>query len=235
MRIISPSISSGPDDEEQKEPMLEDARQEREALSPSPELDLSAPEYDHTHEQMSGIALAESAEYSSASMFDEAYQQAASPPLESDEREFTHTASVMATRRAVEQSATPDTDLSPPSVDASSQHPSSSYLSMPNNASPDHSMEDQDDETEEMKHLRNHEAASALFGGQYSHLGVGSVTHMTLNSSPMIHPTLSTKDMPPSMGNMSFRLAADDDAAWHELKSPDCVELSELDDLLGGA
>ena len=234
VRIISPSISSGPDDEEQRDTNLEARRKERDAPSPSPEPDLIAAVYNHEPENMSGVAFAESSEYPSASIYDEAYQQAASPPLESDEREFTHTASVMATRRAVEQSATPDIDPGPPSMDATHQHLSGNYLSMANEGTMDHNMDDRKDETEEMEHLKNHEVASALFGGQYNHLGVGSSNEVTLNSSPMIRPTLSTKDMPPPVFARSFRSAAEDDAAWHELRSPDCVGLSELDDLLGG-
>ena len=208
--------------------MLDVKTREREALSPSPELDLSAPEYDqHNSQQMSGISFGNHSGYPETTTYEEAYQQAASPPLESDEKEF------MATLRAVEQSATPEKELKPPSVDSHVHHPNDRFIIDNVGTGEDMMVHHQDDESEEMIHLRNQEAASALFGGQYAHLGVASTTGMALYSSPMIRPSLNTRELPTTMPKLSFR-SADEDAVWHELKSPDCVELSELDELLSG-
>ena len=235
-RVISPSISSGPDEEERKEAAQKVQNLEREALSPSPELDLIAPEFDHPHHghSMSGVSYTGSPAYPEVSTYGEAYQQATVPPLESDEREFTQMATNMATRRAIEQSATPDAEPEPPSMDLTGHNPSESYLSMPSHDLSESPGEVEEEETEEAKHLKNQQAASALFGNQYAHLSANPSSHIILNSSPMIRPMLSTKDVPKTMTQPSFGRSMDDDAVWNELKSPDCVELSELDELLAG-
>ena len=234
MRIISPSISSGPDDQERQEQAKDvekGGHNERDILSPSPELDLTAPEFftgHHSH-SLSTVSFNEPSQY--PDLYGSAYREAASPPLEHDEREFEQTANDMATRRAGEQGSTMDANSNLPSLEPGDEHIADGFLLMGDDVAASQALAGQE-ESEEVRHQRNHEAASSLFGGDYGRLTVALPNDLTLTSSPVMRPSIGTKNMPPPMTSLSSR-NAEDDAAWYELKSPDCVELSEIDDLLG--
>ena len=95
--VISPSLSSDDDQEGRK----------RAALSPSPEVDLSSPEVEEADEpvpptpagSLSGrSSLARDGTHPDAEVMSS--RRAMSPPLEGDEREFTQTASVMQSKRS---------------------------------------------------------------------------------------------------------------------------------------
>lgn len=79
------------------------------------------------------------------------------------------------------------------------------------------------EETVESAALKDSEAAAALFG-QMDHL-------MTFQSSPAMKPVLHIEMPPPSLKRKSVKLELDDD--WI-MKSPELIDLDELDDLFGG-
>ncbi|KAL9048583.1 MAG: hypothetical protein Q9162_007649 [Coniocarpon cinnabarinum] len=239
MRIISPSLSSGPDDQERREQAdeglegdREDLDREREVFSPSPEPDLGDSDFYTSHHSHSLSVMSFSEPSHSHDLYDSSYQQAASPPLEHEEREFEQTVNDMAFRRASEQVATPGSNPDFPTMESATQHNADHYLAMADDVAAEQTTGGQE-ESEEMRHQRNYEAASALFGGEYGRLSVNTSTDLALTSSPMMRPTAGSKHVLPPSNRTCFG-SADDDAAWHELKSPDCVELSEIDDLLGG-
>lgn len=224
-RIISPSISSGAEEDRSAnhEP-LEDRK--RDAHSPSPELDeLDLPELDNG--AMSGVSFGAEPSNSSAYMDS---RRAASPPLEHDEREFTQTATSMANRAQQSASASTESLVKEESADNYS-------LSADSPIEMDHSAEP---ESEELMAQRNHEAAAALFGQGTDSSRLGVNHHPVFGSSPMLHPSTG-KDLPhksPSGRrfedlNMTTSFGNEFDS-WGDLKSPEAVGLNELDDMLGG-
>jgi len=88
------------------------------------------------------------------------------------------------------------------------------------------------EETEESAARKNSETAAALFG-QMNH--VSSFGTEFAPSSPIMKPTLSI-EMPPPLFKPGEVKVEDEEMGWHwsEMKSPENVELDELDDLLGG-
>ena len=118
-RIISPSLSSGSNNNANKDETMSDedgaasdtSRHERAALSPSPEVDFSCPELDgdDSHSPpltpggtFSGRNSVSSSSHRSSGAGNTARQP---PPLERDEREFTQTAAEVRRRRRSEVSA----------------------------------------------------------------------------------------------------------------------------------
>lgn len=118
-RIISPSLSSGSNNNISKDEIMSDedgaasdtSRHERAALSPSPEVDFSCPELDgdDSHSPpltpggtFSGRNSVSSNSHRSSGAGNTARQP---PPLERDEREFTQTAAEVRRRRRSEVSA----------------------------------------------------------------------------------------------------------------------------------
>ena len=232
-RIISPSLSNASVDED-----LESAEnRRREALSPSPEIDLSAHELDDAvlgaeddfaipptpAGSFSGrSSLARDGSNVSEEISLAHNHRAASPPLEGDEKEFTQTASNMRMRGM--------------SLDDQSVRPSMETGGLERDAD----SEMQIDETEEEKAKRNREVAAQLFGGQDDPTqDVGS----TMLSSPMIKAiddnAANAKDVkveqiadvemgePVSiLGDTGFGLG------W-DTRDPEHIGLEELDDLLG--
>lgn len=232
-RIISPSISSGPDEEE----ILHLGKRKRESLSP--ELDLSLPELDLSSAHVEVVDLS----YANSDFPQEEdlainsenithNRRAASPPLEHDEREFTQTATSMQQRRQNEQEKQEQQAITSPSellpgleiiVDQGGLN---------------------ELESEESAALRNQEAATALFGQSRHLLHIGDDAFGG-GSSPMMRPVQSSSSLrimttPQKSFDVVDCLDLDldgekclfDDGAW-ELKSAESVELSELDDLLG--
>lgn len=203
----------------------------RAALSPSPEIDLSSPDLENEEEgrpptpagSFSGrSSLARDGTHTQSPMNIVPNHRAASPPLEGDEKEFTQTASSMQ-KRSMSQDA-PVVDNIVLSTEHDDEQLSRSALG---------------DETEEHAELRNSEAAAALFGHSHS-------TASAHFSSPLVrphsqHPAVSLlmkksgvdldTDMRmgtiPILGENSFR-------AWgSDVRSPEDVELDELEDLFG--
>ncbi|CAG5150462.1 uncharacterized protein ALTATR162_LOCUS2669 [Alternaria atra] len=137
-------------------------------------------------------------------------RRAQSPPLEKDEREFTQTASFLQQRRMSQEAERER------SVSVSAESTQHSDVKMEEVAV---SVE----ETVESAALKDSEAAAALFG-QMDHL-------MAFQSSPALKPTLHIEMPPPSLKRKSVKLELDDD--WI-MKSPELIDLDELDDLFGG-
>ncbi|KAF2111797.1 hypothetical protein BDV96DRAFT_614637 [Lophiotrema nucula] len=203
-RIISPSLSSAASEEEDQ-----DARS-RDRMSPSPELDLSSPEFDNGTDPFSNqthpptnINIAHN-------------RRAQSPPLEKDEKEFTQTASFLQQRRRSQEA----------------ERSRSASLVAEEVATTDVKMDDiaEIEETEESAARKNSEAAAALFGD------MEHAPAFLVLSSPVFKPNLSIEMPPPKFRPGEVRIEdadADVEWSWSELKSPENIELDELDDLLG--
>lgn len=227
--IISPSISSGFEEEEVEE-------RKRDVVSPSPEVDLAAPLHEESHVH----AIADLTFPMDDFTFEEDdslmhsvsnNNRAPSPPLEQDEKEFTQTATVMQQRKQSEQAERQleqDRFERQPSTSSDTMAPPSLSMSIDSIDSVD-SMSDEDD-NEESTALRNQEAAAMLFGNTH---GIEIMDFVTI--SPMLKPqqilridTTPRKDLP------IVKPAVDDiDSAWGDFQSPETIELAELDDMLG--
>ncbi|KAI9792023.1 MAG: hypothetical protein M1833_001272 [Piccolia ochrophora] len=231
--IISPSLTSDEDQEARK----------RTELSPSPEVDLSPPDIEDEEDS----PLTPAASFSGRSSLsreaphvdaESLSRRAVAPPLEGDEREFTRTASEMQSKRSMSldqtMSSIPERSeiYNPEDVDSGQGH------STP--------------ESEEHATKRNLEAAAALFG----HASTAAAAVNSTFSSPLVRPAtalhvstspLSTRKL--ATGSDVVMTDIDDKPAgvdadvplfgamatsWGELRSPENVELDELDDLLGG-
>ncbi|KAL8941362.1 MAG: hypothetical protein Q9216_002301 [Gyalolechia sp. 2 TL-2023] len=232
-RIISPSLSNASVDEDGSE-MAE--LRKREAFSPSPEVDLSAPELDvitqaddgfHTPLTPAGSTLSGrsslardgSSGSGSENLNLAHHHRAHSPPLEGDEKEFTQTASNMRMRgmsfddQSVRQSTEAENEL-PATVDEM-------HL----------------DESEDEVLHHNQEDEATLFGGnpQVQELGTG------IMSSPFVKPAHTRASMERSVRDGSSDVAlkesisilGDQGYEW-ALREPESIQLEELDELLGG-
>lgn len=204
-RIISPSLSSAASDDNDAD------LHGRAVRSPSPELDLS--DYDDSASDPFTNPTHPPTSHNIAHN-----RRAQSPPLERDEREFTQTASSLQERRKSQQA---ERERSASTVAENAQRP-------------DVSMDDivELEETEESAAKKNSETAAALFG---------EMEHATFNpvlgiSSPALKPSLQIEMPPPAFrldtsDSWSFKMEDDE---WEEMKSPENIELDELDDLFGG-
>ena len=221
-RIISPSISSASVDED-----METAEErKRDALSPSPEVDLSTHEIEGavTGQEMdfatpptpgssfSGrSSLARDGSNVSAS--DNALShnhRAASPPLEGDEKEFTQTASNVRMRGM--------------SLDDLNIRPTIEVASVPQN---------EDDEEERAK--LNREAAEALFGTHHP-----QVLGPPLGSSPLVKPLrmlgegkMSKNDEDVIMQESTSILGNSGIGLTWDTREPEDIQIEDLDDLFG--
>lgn len=233
-RIISPSLSNDSVDGD-----LEGAEHRtRAALSPSPEVDLSAHDLDAamadddfttpptpaaSFSGRSSLARDGSNSGTPEGLSLVHNHRAASPPLEGDEKEFTQTASNMRIRGM--------------SLDQHSIRPSLETM----NLRTENPVDVQMDETEEEKTKRNREAAATLFGGHAEHLQYTNSSSMM--SSPFMKaipgPSVVEKEIkveeaadiemeePMSiLGDRGFGLG------W-DTREPENIGLDELDDLLG--
>jgi hypothetical protein len=176
--------------------------------SPSPELDLSSPEYETMADTFSGHAP-------TATNINIAHnRRAQSPPLEKEEREFTQTATFLQQRRR-SQEAERNRETTSPTVDTSADVPMHDALQVL-------------DETEESAARKNSETAAALFG-QMSHTSGFSGGFSP--SSPIIKTT-QISDMPPPMYKFGETRDEHEDVEWSwAMKNPENVELHELDEL----
>ncbi|KAF2086717.1 hypothetical protein K490DRAFT_43585 [Saccharata proteae CBS 121410] len=225
-RIISPSLSSAADDDDDEDD-FRDSRA-RAVMSPSPEVDLSSPELDdeeHASDRFSGrssLGLRDGPHPPTSTNMAH-NRRAVSPPLERDEREFTATASSLQQRSRSRDYM--NERKSPPSEVESSS---------------DTSMEDsvpsvEDDETEESIAIRNSEAAALVFGQSVD--SNFSISTLDFESSPVLKPNSASKGLD-RMGDVKMVGIQDGDHidggwGWSDWKSPEAVELDELDDLLG--
>jgi hypothetical protein len=234
-RVFSPSISNASsldnDDEEA-------AQRDRERLSPSPEIDLSSPELDelnNAHDVDATRPPTPAGSFSGRSSLSRDGQlaqserlshnhRAASPPLEGDEREFTQMASSVRDRgMSLDGSVRPTTEAQ------EQDHNGQGY----------HDME----ETAEITEMRNRETAHALFGVGVAHArqmneGLQIRNVVGVDSSPIVKARELHVETKKTLVPLSMPLAMDvemkDVESNWELKSPENVELEELDDLLGG-
>jgi len=235
-RVISPSLSNASMDED-----AESAEErKREALSPSPEVDLSAPELDAivsgadddfttpptpAGSSFSGrSSLARDGSSGASEGLSLVHNhRAASPPLEGDEKEFTQTASSMRMRGM--------------SLDGPNIRPSTETLDPAADSM-------QAEETEEEKANRNREAAVALFGGH--HLSTLQVGLGIMSSPPVkleqliIKQEVKKEDMDVDVdvemeAEESISILGDRGfgSSW-DIREPENIELEELDDLFGG-
>lgn len=235
-RVISPSISNASIDEDGES--ADDRK--RDALSPSPEVDLSSPEFDEdapgAEDDFNAPPTPAGSSFSGRSSLTRDgtngcsseginlvhNHRAASPPLEGDEKEFTQTASSMRMRglSLEELNIRQSTEVERPATD----DPSGLQV----------------EETEEEKATRNREAAATLFGG---HDQSSSELGLVMMSSPLVDPMQSqplernsrredTVDV-----EMKEPISILGDGGFGErwdVREPESIELEELDDLFGG-
>jgi hypothetical protein len=184
-----------------------DARS-RGRMSPSPELDLS--DYDEN-----GVDPFSSQTHPPTTANIAHNRRAQSPPLEKDEREFTQTASFLQQQRR--------------SQEAERQRSASSSVE-PTRRS-DVIMEEVHqtiEETEESAARKNSEIAVALFG----HMDAAAAFPTAFApSSPALKPVLHIEMPPPAHKPHTVKFDADD-LDW-AMKSPETIELHELDEIFG--
>ncbi|KAF2033715.1 hypothetical protein EK21DRAFT_58192 [Setomelanomma holmii] len=184
-----------------------DARS-RARMSPSPELDLS--DYDEN-----SVDPFSSQTHPPTTANIAHNRRAQSPPLEKDEREFTQTASFLQQRRR--------------SQEAERQR-SASTSAEPTQRS-DVIMEEVTqtiEETEESAARKNSEIAVALFG----HVDAAAAFPATFApGSPALKPVLHLEMPPPATKPHTVKFDADD-LDW-AMKSPETIEVDELDEIFG--
>ena len=223
--MISPSISSASVDGDAEAA----EERKREALSPSPEVDLSvhdvvtATQDSATQFTAPGTPAASSfsgrsslaRDGSSMSQSDSGLNhnhRAASPPLEGDEKEFTQTASSMRMRGM--------------SLDDPTVRPSTEELG-----------DILAEESEEERTKRNREAAEALFGAHH-HQAMGS---MAMMSSPMVKPTqpmVFEKEIKKEQDDVVMQesvsvLGENRMGLTWDTREPEDIQIEDLDDLFG--
>ena len=230
-RVISPSISNASVDGDAEAA----EERKREALSPSPEVDLSVHDVEIGTKDSApefvppGTPAAAATSYSSrsslardgsnSSQTDNRLNhnhRAASPPLEVDEKEFTQTASSMRMRGM--------------SLDDPTVRPSTEDL-----------CEMTIEESEEQVAKRNREAAEALFGTHHPQAMGG----LAMMSSPMVKPSQPTtfleRDVKKEEGDVVMRESSTapilGDSAMGGLtwdtREPEDIQIEDLDDLFG--
>ena len=226
-RIISPSLSSASAADEEDEQYL----RKRTALSPSPEVDLSSPELDEDREEapptpgapFSGrSSVARERSDSNANLSHN--RRAASPQLEHEERDFKQTASALyeqARQRRNSQQSQQDVNMDQADATAGAERDLEVTMSI--------------EETEESVAKKTNEAAVALFG-QSDHLRP-TEHHMVWINSPMIKPQVEsglTTEKPHEPMTLDLDTTHTDVSMlsdWDMLKSPEHVDVAELDDM----
>ena len=221
-RIISPSISSGSIDEDGEG--AEERR--RDALSPSPEIDLSTHDLDSANpisddfttpptpagSSFSGrSSLARDGSNGSSSEGVLSHNEEAGPPLEGDEKEFTQTASSMRMRGM---------SFDDPTVRPSTEDSNEMIV----------------EETEEEKAKRNREAAETLFG---THHASAQDVGMVLTSSPLVKTTAIVVEREvkrEGAEDVEMKESILGDAGlgltW-DTREPEDIQIEDLDDLFG--
>jgi hypothetical protein len=208
-RIISPSLTSAADDDE------EHANRTRTELSPSPEVELTPPDLDlDVHD----ASLPRAAAFPSQATpcFGPKHT---SPPLDLHEHEFTQTAESLQQRRRSELEQRSRAQ----SVEVKVEAPEEDAMMVDSDA--------EDDSERAARRCR--EAADAVFGA--SDPGFALRKAAALVSSPMMHGReveasagFSARAVPFPL-TLAFDHKLEASAAWMELKSPETVELDELE------
>ncbi|CRG92490.1 hypothetical protein PISL3812_09551 [Talaromyces islandicus] len=285
VKQMTPSLSSGSvaqDDDDEEEAMA----RERSRLSPSPEIDLSAPEFEEEQHDLEGRDPG-SCDTSTPGFSDQRAHRlshnhrAASPPLEGDEREFTQTASSVRERASSEKASRQGSlDVASASPSNESQAQAQSFPVSPMDEDPMTSMTEKD---EYFSHGASHdqdndmedETVAALFGTSPSPSLASMSSGTTVSSeasstadglqslkqnimdSPrgatpssvvdgdavpsslkrpfdLVETGFSVKpDMEPKqLRNFDFDFDMVMDS-WNDLRSPETVEVDELDEMFG--
>ncbi|KAF2724911.1 hypothetical protein K431DRAFT_239695 [Polychaeton citri CBS 116435] len=211
-RIISPSISSASagDDEDR-------FTRDRAALSPSPEVDLSSPEFDEADgsdpPQSPGRPFSDRNSMSrdrQASATDLSYnRRAASPQLEREEHDFKQTAHALheqAQQRRTSGQVQPSHDTKK----VAEKDPAETNEAV---------VSIEVDDSEEVAAKRNSEDAAALFGSNAEHLKLPAQPQVDF-SSPVIQP--QREDL---MNDDNYQ----DTFNWDNLELPENIELDELE------
>ncbi len=202
--IVTPPLSSAASGSEATE---EERRRE---LSPSPEVDLTAPDFDEFDDDipMPGTPIHPlSGRYP---QFSSRNQRGASPPLEKDEKEFTQTAEGLQRQKLAGNAFL----LNSAMIAATTVLPSTASHSR------DHGMELDDGSRDE----------AILFGTESGHLVVSSASNFTLMTSPAMRPTFGLSSGPKRESEAESWAKLDTMLDWD--RSPENVELDELDCLL---
>lgn len=203
-RIISPSLSSDASEGDDVDSRSRDVR------SPSPELDLS--DYDDSSIDPFSQHTQPPAQHNIAHN-----RRAQSPPLEKDEREFTLTASSLQQRRRSQQAERERSASAAAETVQVVDHVMDGFPIL--------------EETEESAARKNSETAAALFG----HMQHTPFEPELTISSPLLKSSLHIEMPPPLYAGSCMSLSEsedDDDMGW-AMKSPENIELDELDDLFG--
>lgn len=269
-RTVTPALSLGADDSSSAEDdslLSNDAMSiAHSARSLSPDLDLSLPDLAFTHPQsapdLSFDRAVQAAEAASAvtALALERSARATSPPLSTEEREFTMTASALQLRKQSEEhektlallqlqlqmSATQDTGkgdaMSLDGPAAASVPLLLGEQEVPvTSAGPlryADAMVDEECESDERAAQQNREAADVLFGHGHRLLHTLAFSSPVLRPQQLLHLAATTTMTPrkafaaaPSIVGV---VETDALGGWTELQSPEDVELAELDHLLGG-
>ena len=231
-RIISPSLSNASIDEDDSEAV---ELRKRGVFSPSPEVDLSVPDFDtstpieddfhkpptpagSTPSGRSSLARDGSSGSTAEDMSLVHNHRTQSPPLEGDEKEFTQTASNMRIRgmsfegQSIRQSTETDNHLS---ATVGDMHIDGSQQEL---------VHDQED-------------GVTLFGGQHQPQRFGA----GMMSSPFVRPVSMRLSVERMIEDGTFDVEKHDSmnmlghqALDWELREPESIKLEDLDELLGG-
>lgn len=210
LKRLTPSVSSPSVDQD-------DADQEtrvRMQMSPSPEVDLSSPELDQDHTASPptpGESFSGRSSVARDATIDKPLRiphRAPSPPLEADEKGFTETASAVRARALSVNEPAPQ-----PSIEVVMEDDS--------NAPP------VVEETAEIRQKRDQELGYELFG--HASGALAAPQPATLLSSPMIPPKDQQQQAKKTMAIVTDMEILDADLSKWELRSPEKVDLAELD------
>jgi hypothetical protein len=210
-RIISPSLTSGTDEAE------DDAGRRRSEMSPSPALDLEDSAVNFDNGSLSRSESFPNSHMPSGAPTPGLAQSRSSPALERDEHEFTQTANALQQlRRETEQMA----KLKALDVKLEISPPEDAMIL--------------EDDSDEIIAKRNIEAADVVFGQSDTSLFMRRSAYLL--SSPMIVPQRDPEEVPGKPIPFPLTLSTVEDKiessfAWTELKSPETVELDELENL----
>lgn len=280
---LTPSLSSGSVDQDEDDAMT----RTRSQLSPSPEIDLSSPEFEEEH----GPFHARHSEGSHINQNNNPHRlshnhRAVSPPLEGDEREFTQTASSLR-ERASEEKASRQSSLAAVSMPASdeSQVQAEGYPGSPMHEDPLTSINEQNHYDDYFSHggSRDQEqeiddaAVAALFGTSpspsltsvASSLSSGTTAPSETDTSDVPHSLHSVSGAIPTTTSTPYTITPEDGASaslkrpfdlvetgfstkpttdlkssrmfdfdmiidsWSDLRSPETIEVDELDEMFG--
>jgi hypothetical protein len=216
VKRLTPSVSPSVDQDD-----IDPETRDRLRMSLSPEVDLSSPDLDEDHpmgpptpgESFSGRSSL--ARDGSTAEHRTGQNRAPSPPLEADEKGFTETATAVRARGMSLNEPTIHT-----SIEVTMQQTSSQHMEVI-------------EESAEMTHRRDQEWGYELFG--HAHGTTAVPTHPALLSSPMIIPkddhAANVKKVTALVTDIALQ---DVEMTNWELRSPENVELDELDGMFSG-